>query len=372
MPRARLKVLALLAGAIAAGALAAVVAGTAKTAPKKQFSVALLTTGAINNRSWANAWADGVRKAGKDFNVKVTLVGNLDAPDQYVSQGSSFASKGFDLIIMAHGAQQAAALKLAQQFPKVKFVQFPFEFKTSAEQASAEPPNLGHGDVEQQYGAFLAGVLAGLMTKTDKIAAVYAFPFPALTRQPEGFYLGAKCVNSKVQFTQKQTGSFTDAALARAAASSLIADGADFVFSAVDQAVQGVVQAAASAPHKSFAIASYYDDHSLNPNVVLTSVLYNLQGVGYDLVRRLVKGQLPPHFYRSYNLINAQVGELAPFYNLSSQVPASVKATFASIRQKVINGQIKVPDETQGSPTIGTVGSGAKIDVKTLGCNPSK
>ena len=371
MPRSRLKVLALLAGATAA-AMATVLATAASTAPKKQYSVALLTTGAINNRSWANAWADGVRKAGKDFNVKVTLVGNLDAPDQYVSQGSSFAAKGVDMIIMAHGAQQAAAVKLAKQFPKVKIVQFPFEFKTYAEQVKSEPPNVGHGDVEQQYGAFLAGVLAGLMTKTGKIAAVYAFPFPALTRQPEGFYLGAKCVNSKVQFAQKQTGSFTDAALSRAAASSLISDGADIVFSAVDQAVQGVVQAAATAPHKSYAIASYYDDHSLNPKVVLTSVLYNLQGAGYDLVRRLVKGQLPDHFYRSYNLKNAHVGELAPFYNLSSQVPASVKATLASVRQKVINGQIKVPDETQGSPTIGTVGSGAKIDVKSLGCKPIK
>ncbi len=106
--------------------------------------------------------------------------------------------------------------------------------------------------------------------------------------------------------------------------------------------------------------------------MVLTSVLYNLQGAGYDLVRRLVKGQLPNHFYRSYNLKNAHVGELAPFYNLSSQVPASVKKTLASIRAKVIAGTIKVPDETQGSPTIGTVGSGAKINVASLGCKPVK
>ena len=371
MRRPRLRVLAL-AVAVVAATVATVATTTASTAPKKQFSVALLTTGAVNNRSWANAWADGVKKAGKDFNVKVTLVGNLDAPDQYVSQGSSFASKGVDMIIMAHGAQQAAAVKLANQFSKVKIVQFPFEFKTYAEQVKSEPANVGHGDVEQQYGAFLAGVLAGLMTKTGKIGAVYAFPFPALTRQPEGFELGAKCVNSKVQFVQKQTGSFTDAALARAAASSLIHDGADIVFAAVDQAVQGVVQAAAQAPHKSYAIASYYDDHNLNPKVVLTSVLYNLQGVGYDLVKRLVKGQLPNHFYRSYNLKNAHVGELAPFYNLSSEVPASVKTTLAQIRAKILSGAIKIPDETQGTPTIGTVGSGAKINVASLGCKPIK
>ena len=271
---------------------AAAAATQASSAPQAtNYTVALLTTGATNNRSWANAWSDGAKRACKQFKCKLTVVGNLDAPDQYVSQGSAFASKGTNLIIMAHGAMQSAAVKLAKQFPNTQIVQF-FEFPTNAAQIKSEPANVGHVDAEQQYGAFLAGALAGMMTKTGKIAAVYAFPFPALTRQPEAFNLGAKCVNPNVQFTQKQTNSFTDAAAARAAASSLISDGADVVFAAVDQAVQGVIQAANTASQKTYAIPSYYDDHSLGPKVVLTSVLYNLQGVAYDIIQRGVQGKL--------------------------------------------------------------------------------
>jgi basic membrane protein A and related proteins len=368
MRRAKPKLLVVALLAIVAVVVTALSTGTASTAPKAQYSVALLTTGATNNRSWANAWTIGAQKAAKDFKVKLTVVGNLDAPDAYVSQGSSFASKGYNLIIFAHGAMQGPAVKLAKQFPKVEFVQAPFEFKTKAEQVKSEPPNVGHADAEQQYGAFLAGALAGLVTKSNKVGAVYAFPFPALTRQPEAFRLGAECTNPKVQFSQKQTNSFTDAALARSAASSLISGGADVVFAAVDQAVQGVIAAAQSAPHTTYAIPSYFDDHSLGPKVVLTSVLYNLQGVAYDLIKRGVQGKLGPHFYYSYNLKNLRVGELAPYYNLGSVVSSAAKSKLTQIRANVLSGKIRVPDETQGSPTIGTLNSAAKISPKSIGC----
>jgi basic membrane lipoprotein Med (substrate-binding protein (PBP1-ABC) superfamily) len=362
--------------AFAAAACAAAGAGvwaTSGSTAADEYRVALLTTGATNNRSWANAWSDGAKRAQREIkDVKVTIVGNLDAPDQYVSQGSAFAAQGYDLLIFAHGAMVEPANRLARQFPKTKIVQV-FQYKTPAEQRQKGPANVGHVDMEQQHGAFLAGVLAGMITKTNTIATVFAFPFPALTRQPEGFELGARCVNSKVKALQKQTGSFTDAALARAAASSLISGGADVVFSAVDQAVQGIVQAAAQAKgRKVYAIPSYYDSHALNPRVVLTSVLYNLQGVSYDIIKRGKNGQLGDHFFRSYTYRNLRVGELAPFYNLSKEVPAEAKKVLNDIRAKLRSGKIRIPDETIGTVTIGTPGSAKKIDVKTLGCTPVK
>src|SRR5581483_7624076 len=111
----------------------------------------------------------------------------------------------------------------AKQFPKTTFCQGTYQ-PTKAQQA-AEPPNVCHFDVEQQDGAFLAGVLAGLVTKTNKVGAISGFAFPALTRQPEAFSIGARCVNSKVTFTQKYINSWDDTALAKAAATAMIGDG---------------------------------------------------------------------------------------------------------------------------------------------------
>jgi basic membrane protein A len=335
---------------------------------KNGVKVAVLTTGAVNNRSWANSWSDGANKAAKDLGVQVTVVGNVETPDQYVAQGSSFAAQGYKLIVFAHGAMDAPAVKLAKQFPNVTFVQAPFEFAKASVQA-AEPANLGHIDMKQEDGAFLAGVLAAEVTKSKKLGAVYAFPFPALTRQPEGFELGAHCVNTSISFSQKQTGSFTDAALARAAGSSLFSGGADVLISSVDQAVQGVISAGQAAGPGHYVVASYFDDTSLGPQTVLASILYNLNGISEDIIKSYVNHQIPSHWYKEYNLANFQVGHLVLNPALSpSVITAADKQKLDAIQAKIVSGKIKIPDAVHGSPSIGTVGAGAKIDPKSIGC----
>jgi basic membrane protein A len=341
---------------------------TTGTAANKDIKVAVLSTGAVNNRSWANSWADGVAQAGKDLGVQVTMVGNVETPDQYVAQGSSFAAKGYNLVIFAHGAMDAPAQKLARQFPKVQWVQAPFEFTDKAAQAK-EPPNLGHVDFKQEQGTFLAGALAAMVSKTKKLGAVYAFPFPALTRQPEGFTLGARCVDPSIKVVQKATNSFTDAALARAAASSLYADGADVIVSAVDQAVQGVIAAANAGGGGKYVVASYFDDASLGPKVVLTSVLYNLNGVGEDIIKNYTEKKITPNWYKEYTMADGKVGELASNPALNSVVTPAIQKKVDDLKAKIIAGTIKVPDAVTGSNPIGLkVGIGMTIDPKSIGC----
>jgi basic membrane protein A and related proteins len=369
MRRPSLKVTGVLIGA-AAATVAAVVATSASTARKADYKVAIFFPGATNDRSWDNAWSDGGNLAARDFKVKVTLVPNLPNPDQYQSQGSAFAAQGYNLLIFAHGAMDAPAQAVAKQYPNVEVIQGPYQLASASGYAN-EPPNLGHFDIEQQYGSFQAGLLAGMLTKTNKLATVYGFAFPAITRQVEAFDLGARCVNAHIKYASKATGSFEDAAAARAAASSLFASGVDIMLSAVDQAVQGVVQAAASskANPKPYVIAQYFDQNQLNPNVVLTSVLFNLQGTGYDMIKRGSSGfKWPAHWFHSYNLKTGRVGTLAPLHSpLAAKVPANVKAKMKVFLSMILSGKLKVPDEF----VIGQkLGSGAKIPVASIGCKP--
>jgi basic membrane protein A and related proteins len=349
--------------------LAAVSAGVGDGATKK-IQVAILYPGTANDGSWSNSWADGAKKAVKDFGIKLTLVNELSTPDQYVNQGAAFGSKGYDLVIMANGIALDPAQKLARQFPKTMWCMSPTDFPDRKKGAAGLATNSCVAEVEQQDGAFRAGVLAGMLTKSNRIGSVNGFAFPALTRQAEAFYLGAKCVNSKVQFAQKYINSWTDPALAKAAAAGMIADGADFILGATDSAVQGAFEAAKAAPNPTYVFASYFDSHKQAPTVVLSSVLYNLQGVGYDMIKRFVKRQLPPRWFRSYNFANLGVGKLAPYYGLANVVTPAARAQLKKIDTGLRNGTIRVPDETVGKQTIGKEGTGAKIDVKALGCKP--
>ena len=368
MPRFRSLLISVLGFAL----VAVITAAAATSSRTATYQVAVLFPGTSNDGSWGQAWSQGANAAAKKYGVKVTLVGNLNTPDQYLAQASAFGSKGYNLIIIANGGVGQADLQAAQHFPKSKFVQAPFQFATpAAQKARNEPTNLGHIDAEQQQGAFLAGALAGLITKTNKVASVNGYAFPALTRQPEAFSLGARCVNSKVTFTQKYINSWDDTALAKAAAQAYISNGADVLFSATDQASQGMFQAAEAAPRPTYVIPSYFDSHTQAPKVVLTSVLYNLQGVAQDLIKMGKAGQIGDHFFKDYTYKNIGVGKLAPYYNLASAVSPEAKAGLAKITSEVLSGKIKIPDETVGKTTIGTPNSAAKIDVKSLGCTPA-
>jgi basic membrane protein A and related proteins len=337
------------------------------------YRVALLTTGALNNRSWANSWADGAERAQEELGIQLEMVGNADAPDQYVSQGSAFASEGYDLIIFAHGAMHDPAVRVARQFPDTEIVQV-FQHASEEEASEQDPPNLGHVDPEQGQVTFLAGILAGLMTESNTIGTVYAFPFPALTRQPEAFELGARCVNSDIEALQRRSDSFTDAAAARAAASTLIDQDADFVLSAVDQAVQGVIQATAQSGGNAFAVASYFDSNDLNPEAVITSALYGLDEIAFDVIKRGSEDQLGDHFFQSYTLDTPQAGSLAPFYEQEELVGQENMDRLEQVQEMVVDGTITIPDEIVSDPeiaggaTIGEPGAAAKIDVADIGC----
>jgi basic membrane protein A len=359
----------ILAGILVLAATAGVGAGVGST--KKQIKVALIVVGNEHDLSWSNAWSDGAKRAAKQFGVKLRIVGNVVEPDQFLAQGSAFGAQGYDLVIKGGGPTaydpKDAFWQVAEKFPKTTWVYAPLEFKNGVVPHTG-PKNAFYVDVAQQDGSFRAGVLAGMLTKTNKVAAVNGFAFPALTRQPEGFILGARCVNSKVQFRQKYINSWVDTALAKAAATTFTDWGADYLFAATDSASQGMFEAAKQKPG-TYVIPSYFDDHNQAPSVILTSVIYNLDKVGYDLIRRYVQHQLPSYFYKQYNFANFNVGHLAPYYNLSSVVTPAARAELAKVDTAIRAGKIKIP-AVLTTPSIGTAGAGSKIPVASIGCHP--
>jgi basic membrane lipoprotein Med (substrate-binding protein (PBP1-ABC) superfamily) len=329
---------------------------------KKDYRIAIMSVGSENDRSWANANFDGAKAGAKKYGAQLTVVPNLGTPEQYVQQGAAFARRGYNLVLLQHGAMTQPAQQLAKQFPKTEFgiVWDP----TDKEKASL-PPNLFTWDPRQQDGGFLAGALAGLITKTNTVGGVSGAPFPLITRQLEAFDLGARCSNPGVKVLQRYTGdvTFADAKLAGSAATALMGDGADVVFTALDGAANGVYQAARKKDG-TYVIAQYFDQAQKAPDVILTSVLQNLQGINEDLVKRGVEGTIKPSEHFEYTLANMDVGTLASFGDLDSAVSADQKAKLGAIEKKIRSGDIKVPaNEALAKPK-----AAEGIDPKSLGC----
>ena len=329
----------------------------ATTAPAESidFSVALLNAGSASDGSWGQATYEGLEQAVTNLGVEeLGHAENLLTPEEYTQQGTAFANEGADLVLMANGSVPQSLIKVANDFPEATVC----EAAVTLPEEDI-PENACTYDPEQQEGAFLAGALAGLTTQTDTLGVVGGFAFPALTRQIEGFTLGARYVNPDIDVKQVYINSWTDTAAAKAAAQSQYAAGADILFSATDSATQGMFAAAQEGDDR-YVIASYFDSNSQAPDVVLTSVLYNLQGVTEEMVARAVGDEIEPTNY-SFGL-EFGVGELAPFYDLEDVVPDEAKTRVDEIKRQIADGELVVPDEA----VLGEQGSGAKVDLAEL------
>jgi basic membrane protein A len=95
-----------------------------------------------------------------------------------------FAEKGNTLIVGESFAVEAAARKVAKDYPKVSFLM--------GSSGKVQPPNFSVFDNYIQEPAYLTGMIAGAMTKTNKIGMVGGYPIPEVNRLMHAFMDGAK------------------------------------------------------------------------------------------------------------------------------------------------------------------------------------
>jgi basic membrane protein A len=339
--------------------------GTTAAPDGEPYQVALIYPGTADDLSWSNAWFDGAEQAmDANPNISVESVELLNDPAAVVQQGSAFASEGFDLILIAHGAMVEPALTLADQFPDVQICLAPYNPAEGEQWAT----NLCWIDVAQHNANFIAGALAAMVTESGHVASLNGFAFPALTRQPEAFNLGARCVNPDITFTQQYIETWTDTGIAKSAAQAEIAGGADVILSATDSAVFGIIEAAAEADGQVWTVPSYYESQSLDPDHVMTSAIHGLTFASKSIIEAGAAGEIGESSFIAFDATNDPEINAPLYDNIKALLSADELAQYEDIVAKVRSGEIAIPDETTGDPTIGAEGSGASIDPASIGC----
>ena len=336
------------------------------------YRVALIHPGTPNDLSWSNAWMDGAKNAmAANSNIEVVSVDLLNDPASVLQQGAAFASQGFDFVLIAHGAMVDQGITLAKQFPKVQFCVAPHH-PGEATLPPNQPKNLCWIDVAQHNANFFAGALAAMVTQSGHVASLNGFAFPALTRQAEGFHLGARCVNPNIKFSQQYINTWVDTGIAKAAAQSVFAAGADVIMVPTDSAVLGIVQAAKEALNQGrgqvWVIPSYYESQILGPDVVLTSAIHGLTFTGQAVIEMGASGSIPESSFLEFDATN-NPEIFAPIYdNVLPLLSAEQVARYEEIVEKVRSGAITIPDETAGDYPIGAIDSGGAVDLAAIGC----
>ncbi len=311
------------------------------------LKVAYIPCGKITDGGWSQSGWEAIQSVVDTYNLEVGYTEGPDVADASRIAGD-YADQGYDIVLLHCGSFADAALEAAVGYPDVWF---------GAPNDGDVLPNVFRYDGRAQEPAFLAGALAGLTTETNTLGVISGFAFPALTRQVEGFRLGARYVNPDVKVMDIYINTWEDIAIGKEAASAMIDSGADIIFACTDQAAQGVFKAAEE--RGVYAIGNFGDQHDLSPTTMLTSVLPDWGSLLIQMIGVAAEGKLEAKLYESQE---APWGSLAPFYDLESTIPQAAKDAVAEITTKMGNGEIVLPGTTE----LGDPGVGDTIDPKSF------
>jgi basic membrane lipoprotein Med (substrate-binding protein (PBP1-ABC) superfamily) len=290
--------------------------------------VGLVTPGSITDAAWNSGAYQGLKAIRDSLGFSISQV-EAHTPGEQSEALRAYAAQEYDLVF-AHGFEfQDAAERVSAEYPKTVFI------VTSGRRA--------HGNVSPlifrlEEASYLAGMVAGGMTRSNLLGFVGGIELPPIKAAYEGWVNGAKAVNPKIRSRAIYLNSFDDVAAGREAAIALISAGADMFHHNADAAALGLFQAVRQHPGV-YVFGANTDQSSLAPGHVPGSAVIDLPHA-FLLVASQVKAQrFIPHV-EVFGLKSGVV-KYAADPRLDSVVPPSLKARAAAAAESIAAGTIR-------------------------------
>ena len=210
-------------------------------------------------------------------------------------------------------------LKVAKEFPNVKF-----EHATGYKQSD----NLASYGLRLYQARHVQGIIAGMMTKTNKICYVAAYPIPEVIREINTYYLGAKSMNPDVEIMITWVNTWYDPVKESTAAEVMLAEGCDMVAQHTDSPAP--LQAAQKQGKLGFGQAS--DQFNFAPDAQLTATIDNWGPYYIKKVKAVLDGNWETGDY--FGHMNEGAVQMAPFTNM----PADVEAKAQEVKDAISAG----------------------------------
>lgn len=293
------------------------------TVAAKKTRVALVMPGVVTDQSWNQFAYEGLMAAKNECDLEVAYSEKV-SQDEQVEVFRQYALEGYDIII-GHGGEYAVSIKqVAGEFPGIEF---------GNSNGFEKAPNLSNYIVSFAHMGYVSGCLAGMMTKTGKVAEISAMPLPIVKQGEEAFKRGVKSVNPNAKVTFVTTGSWEDVTKAREAALALIANGHDVLTYHLDTAEVGVISACEDKGV--YVIGTYRDVSEMAPKAVIGSAL----GSPATLVHELACGRALAHGSKFLDVNSARGGvDMA----CTGLVPKDIQKKMKEIVGKMKTGKIDV------------------------------
>jgi simple sugar transport system substrate-binding protein len=236
----------------------------AKPAAAEPLKIAFAYVGPVGDGGWTFAHDNGRKAIEKEFGAKVTTSYVEKVPESADAERviRDMAGQGAKLIFGTTFGYMEPMLKVAGDNKGVKF-----EHATGYKTAD----NMRTYDSRTYEGAYMAGIIAGKMTKTGTLGVVGSIPIPEVVRNINSFTMGAQSVNPKVKTRVVWVGEWFNPPKETEAATALINGGADVLMQNTDSSA--VLQTAEKLGKRAFGWDS--DMTAYGPKAHLGSAIIN-------------------------------------------------------------------------------------------------
>lgn len=299
----------------------------------KKFAM-VTDVGGVNDKSFNQSAWEGLQKLSKDTSSDVKYLESKEATN-YLTNINQFVREKYDLtwgigFLMGDAVKEAATKNPDAKLAIIDNV--------------VEAPNVSSITFAEHEGSYLVGVVAGLMTKTNKIGFVGGIDIPVIKNFDLGFEAGVKAVNPDAEIIKNYTGAFDKPDLGKAAAATIYNDGADIIFHASGGTGNGVFNEAKErkSAGKQVWVIGVDKDQSIEfgDDVTLTSMLKRVDEAVYRVSKDLIDGKFAGGATTMLGLKDNGVG--LPETS-TKNVPADVLAKVEEYKAKIISGEIQVP-----------------------------
>ncbi|KQW65347.1 MULTISPECIES: BMP family ABC transporter substrate-binding protein [unclassified Methylibium] len=243
------------------------------------LKAAWVYVGPVGDAGWTYAHDQGRKAVEAEFGdkVKTTIVEKVPEGADAERVIRDLAAQGNKIIFATSFGYMEPMLKVAGEFPDVKF-----EHATGYKMA----PNMRLYDAKFYEDAYVAGIIAGTMSKSGTIGFVGSFPIPEVLRNINAYTLGAQSVNPKIKTKVVWVSTWFDPPKEGEAAQSLINGGADVLLQNTDSSA--VLQTAEKNGKYAFGWDS--DMSAFAPKAHLASCIVDWGGYYKKAVKDVMDG----------------------------------------------------------------------------------
>jgi basic membrane protein A len=321
-----------LLAAMAIAPLASALSRVPAARAQEPIVVTMVTdTAGLGDQNFNDLAKRGLDRAAEELGIQPEVIESRDAAG-YIPNLTQGAEQS-DLTVGVGFLLTEAITEVANQYPDDNFLLI---------DSVSEAPNVSSVTFREQEGAFLSGVVAGLMTESNKLGVVGGIKIPPVVRYVVGFEAGAKSVNPDVEVIVGYADTFSDPALGKELTLAQYNQGVDIAFPVAGATGIGSFDAAKEKGEGFWVIAADTDQSQLGAEHQLAVSEKGVDTALFLAAQQVVDGTFQGGM-QSLGLAEDGVGLGSP----NEVIPQEVLDTVAAYEQAIIDGTITVPADEE-------------------------